>query len=387
MLSLNDNPAVVDANGSTGLPPAQKEYDYDPAQYDPSIPPIPSLSKTIIKAIVALVATFIAFGFGYLFSGVLNDRKSVDRRIDTAISAEEIIKPKVERYIEYVSVFKEWSNAHRGTQLDYNEKFFKKYIEGYKDYNFLLDITNEMPADQNKIDNNINMLAQRADQNPLGNMRGYSGGTLLLSTLLDEHIAETKKDMDEIHTLIDAAEGENPNAALSAKNVYCVRFKSAEVAGFAEKASRTDAAKDALGIYLVKRAVLDDKEASQIWANLKKNLSSDEVESLTYVSPSLAPKKGKGKTATPPVDSSDTSLNLSRLMIYEIQPVGSQTSEYVLSNEILLLKRDQILGAGSNALMRYKNRMSRIFTVAAEVEKAAQPLLDQLNAQSCEEKI
>ncbi|MFA5623910.1 MAG: hypothetical protein WC966_02475 [Bradymonadales bacterium] len=342
--------------------PKEQQYDYDPSLYDPEITMPVSRGRYLVMGGIGLGLLIFGFVMGLIWTNVIKDRESVNRRIGIAQNVERSVKPKVENFKNYMTLFKQrWDSKGPDGAIDFDRKFYDEAVKTYASYDFMLDMSNDVSAESI-------ILGQNEKANPLAEIREYSAGTMLLLTLLSNHVAETNADMDEIDNLLEGGTAVDNNIT------YAVRFNVDELVGFIEQASRTNYAMPSMGIYQVKRALTDDEEASEVWATLKSSMTQEQIKVLTYIpDPKKAPDTSDG-------------LDLPRRLIYEVQARGG-ASTFVFSDEILTINRNQLFGSSANALDRYRNRMRAIYSIMANIEKVCDPLLSDLHTQATEEKV
>lgn len=340
-----------------------KEYDYNPALYDPDVKMPVSRARYIVFGAIGIGVLIFGFVLGLIWTNVVKDRESVNRRISLAQTVERSVKPKVEGFKNYMTLFKQrWDSKGPDGAIDFDKKFYDETVKSYAGYNFMLDMSNDVSAE-------AIILGQNEKANPLAELREYSSGSMLLTTLLSNHVAETNSDMQELENLLDGGDAVDNNA------VYAVRFNINEFFAYVEQASRTNYALASLGIYQVKRAITDDEEASQVWGTMKSSMTQEQIKELTYI------PDPKAKTPDAAAD-----LDLPKRLIYEVQARGGAPT-YVFSDEIFLINRSQLFGSSANALDRYRNRMKAIYSTMALIEKVCDPLLADLQTQATEEMI
>ncbi len=360
-----------------------KMFDFDGRLVDASLGSKYAKDKRKDIMVVAVVIIALIFGafIGYLWQGVLSDRSDVNARIDIAKTIDETIRPRVDNFQEFAQVFKQRSESLGAGVLEYNEKFFNETIKRYKEKNFMVDVSADIPAEA------ITM-ASNALQNPLSDIRGYAAGTMTLGRILDSHIEQTELDMDEIQTLL------GQNSATDKNIVYALKIDPVQMMSIVDtdpdmdpkkvsypKADRTVEAMRSTEIYQVKRAITDDEEADRVFAQLKE--SGKATDARNFKAPSEKEIKEKHLVESSPVPDGLTVPN--RLM-YVIQDRNGN-EEVVFADEIMLLDRAKLYAASPNALERYRKRMMQIMAILGDIDKSTDGLVGKLHAIATEEKL
>ncbi|MBQ1267182.1 MAG: hypothetical protein IIY06_10585 [Proteobacteria bacterium] len=361
----------------------QKLFDFDGTQRDAALGDrfAKDNRKTIMVVFVVIIALIFGCGIGYLWNNILSDRQDVNDRIDVAKKIESIVRPRVDAYQTFTQLFKQRSESMGAGVLEYNEKFFNETIKTYKDQNFMIDVSTDIPPEA------ITM-ASNSLQNPLSDIRGYAAGTMTLGRILDSHIEQTELDMDEINTLL------GKNSATDKNIVYALKIDAMQMMSIVDtdpqldpkkspypKADRKVKAYHATEKYQVKRAITDDEEADRIFRKLKEE---GKVTDERNFKP-LSDKELKALHAVASAPVAEGLVVPNRLMYVLEDASGNQS--YAFADEIILLDRAKLYAASPNALERYRKRMIQIMAILGDIEKSTDSLVGKLHAISTEEKL
>lgn len=352
----------------------QKIFDFDPRQVDPSLVVPKDYLKIVMVGVIVLAIAFFGGFIGFMWQGVLADRSLVNERIDVSIGVEQTIKPKVDAFQTFAQIFKQRSESLGAAVLEYNETFYNDTIKSHRKLGYVLDVSSELPPETIK-------LASNSMHNPLSDIRAYGAGTMLLSNLLDSHIAQTELDLEEIEALLGQSSATDRNI------VYALKVDSKALFELIDQGERTAEAIRSLAVYQVKRAITDDEVASKVFTELKESgrLSADEIKERQFNAAADAAKRSK-RGSRPVVDPRIAELDLPNRLMYVIEDRDGN-SETVFSNEIILIERSKLFAGSANALERYKKRMIQILKLLGDIEKSTDGLLGKLHAISTEEKI
>ncbi|MBQ4358649.1 MAG: hypothetical protein II767_00160, partial [Proteobacteria bacterium] len=267
--------------------------------------------------------------------------------------------------------FKQRSEAMGAGVLEYNHDFYNDVIKKYKQANFILDISADLPPDT------ITM-ASNSEQNPLSDLRGFAAGTTLLGAILDSHIRQTDADMDEIKTLLGKSSATDRNI------VYALKLNSADLINITTPNSdRMLKAIACTEVFQAKRAITNDTEADQVFKDLIANgtVPASMVKDRTFT-PAKAPKKKKGEVEV----TTDPNLTLPSRLMYVLEDNNGAT-EVVFADEILLVERSKLVAGSANALDRYKRRMMQILSILGEIEKSTDGLQSRIHIIATEDPI
>ncbi len=328
--------------------------DFDPNQYDPAIKQPISPMRIVAIAVILLVISGGAFFAGWAINAIATDRVSVNRRINMAQDVLKRVEPKVEGFEAFVKPMKERADAGINP-LKFDERIFE-HLAKFASFGFALDPSSDVPSE-------AIILGQKASANPLGEIRAFAAGTMLLTQLLSAHVAETRADMEEITRLQDVA-GEGGE-------LFGVRFAPDLYLGYIQQGTRTQYGVEAAGIYKIKRPILDEEEAERIWKQMKVDLNIPDEP------PPPADPKKKGAAEEEP------QRDLPPKLIYEVQARGFAPT-FVLADEFILVRRGDLLGSSANAVERYERRMKQILEIIFETEKTTEMLLKKLQEQANE---
>ncbi len=364
-----------------------KMFDFDMNQVDKSLLPPKDNTKPIMVGVFTVICIIFGAFIGWCWQGVIADRNSVNERIGVASTVYDSVDPMINGFQTYAQIYKQRSESLGAGVLEYNDNFFNEIIKKYKDYHFVLDVS-ELPA------NTISMASNSA-QNPLSDLRGYGAGTSLLSKLLDSHIAQTEADMDEIKTLLGKSSATDRNI------VYAMKVDAAAMLGITDfnVNNRLTKAVTSNDVYLVKSAITDDVEASKVFQELISSgkLTEEQAKARTFDVAADAAKKAKAKAkadkkpkkpgAKDPVEiTTDENLVLPNRLMYVIEDHNG-IKQTVFADEIILLGRTKLFSESANALERYRKRMIQIMAILGEIEKTTDGLQSRLHIIKTEEHI
>ena len=375
-----------------------KMFDFDMDQVDKSLMPPKDITKPIMVCCVGVLCIIFGCFIGWCWQGVLADRASVNERIDVAKKIEDTVLPKINAFQSYAQVWKQRSESLGAGVLEYNHDFFNDVISNYKSKNFILDVS----TDLNVADGNVISMASNATNNPLSDLRGFGAGTTLLGVLLDSHIKQTNADMAEIQALL------GKSSATDKHIVYALKVDPAKMIAITgsiysnppvERTDRMVEAFTSTEIYQVKRAITDDREASEVFKQMIESgkLTAEEAKARTYSEADDVLKKwakekaAKDAKAGKKVDQvaefyTDPNLVLPKRLIYVIEDRNG-ASQYVFADEIILLNREKLFSESANALERYRKRMIQILAILGEIEKSTDGLQNRLHIIATEEKL
>ena len=360
----------------------EKMFDFDGTAIDKSLGSkyAKDRKKDIMVVAVIIIGFIFGCGIGYLWSGILKDRSDVNERIEVAKSIESVIRPRIDAFQTFAQVFRQRSESLGAGVLEYNEAFFTETIEKYKDNNFMVDVSADIPA-------NAITMASNSLQNPLSDIRGYSAGTMALGRLIDSHIEQTKLDMDEIKSLLGT------NSATDKNIVYAIKVDPLKLMSIVdtdpeidkkapyEKADRKVMALESTEVYQVQRAITDDEEADKVFAKMKSEGKATDARNFKEMSEKEL--KASHAYASSPVA---PGLVVPNRMLYVLVDKSGKES-YAFADEILLLDRDKLYKASPNALDRYRKRMMQIIAIIGDIEKTTDSFVGKLHAISTEEPI
>ena len=351
-------------------------FEFDMNQVDKSLLPPKDNTKPIMVVCIAIVAAIFGAFVGWCWQGVLTDRAKVNERIQVAASVYDTVDPMISSFQTYAQIYKQRSESLGAGVLEFNANFYENYIKKYKDYNFVLDISS-LP--QNTI-----VMASNAAQNPLSDLRGYGAATTLLSKLLDSHIVQTDKDMDEIKALLRKSSATDRNI------VYALKVDSAALLSIATKTPDSDRLAKAITstkVYQVKAAITDDEEASRAFQEMIANgtLTEEQAKARTYSGTPKGAKKKKGKSDSVEI-TTDPNLVLPNRLMYVIEDENGK-QQNVFADEIILLERSKLFAGSANALERYRKRMIQIMAILGEIEKSTDGLQNRLYIIKTEEPL
>lgn len=348
-----------------------KLFDFDMNQVDKSLLPPKDYTKPAMVVVFTIVCVVFGAFIGWCWQGVLADRESVNTRIEVAKVVDGKVRPKIEHFQEFTQRFKQRSESMGAGVLEYNHDFYNDVIKKYKEADFILDISSDLPP------NTISM-ASNSEQNPLSDLRGYAAGTTLLGAILDSHIRQTEADMDEIKTLLGKSSATDRNI------VYALKLNAADLINITTPNSdRLLKAVACTEVYQAKRAITDDEEADKVFKSLIENgtVPSSQVKDRTY-NASKAPKKKKGEVEI----TTDPNLTLPSRLMYVLEDHSGAT-EIVFADEVLLVERNKLVAGSANALDRYKRRMMQILSVLGEIEKSTDGLQSRIHIIATEDPI
>ncbi|MCL2326375.1 MAG: hypothetical protein FWC40_07785 [Proteobacteria bacterium] len=360
---------IIEDDGTPG-----KMFDFDPTQMDASLVAPKDNRKTAMVGFVILIALIFGGVVGYLWQGVLSARSDVNTRIEVAKRVEATLQPKVDAFQTFAQIFKQRSESLGAGVLEYNDQFFNQVIRRYRDNNFVLDISSDLPPD-------TVVLATNALQNPLADIRSFAAGTTTFSKILDSHIAQTELDMEEIKALLGQSSATDRNI------VYALRVDPLAIMNMVgEAGTRQMEALTVTRVYQVKRAITDDDEAARVFAEMRSKglLAEAQIRARTF-SPAAAAARGRVATARPASDVPEGLVLPNRLM-YVIQD-RSGKEEVVFADEIILIDRAKLYATSPNALERYRKRMIQILALLGDIEKTTDGLMSKLHAISTEEPL
>ena len=360
----------------------EKMFDFDGTAIDESLGSkyAKDRKKDIMVVAVIIIGFIFGCGIGYLWSGILKDRGDVNERIEVAKSIESVVRPRIDAFQSFAQVFKQRSESLGAGVLEYNDEFFTNTIEKYKDSNFMVDVSADIPA-------NAITMASNSLQNPLSDIRGYAAGTMTLGRLIDSHIEQTKADMDEIKSLL------GKNSATDKNIVYAIKIDPMKMMSLVDtsaefdkkspypKADRKVPALESTEVFQVKRAITDDEEAAKVFSKLKAEGLSD--DSRNFKEMSEKELKASGAYASSPVPEGLVVPN--RLMYVLVDKAGTESIAF--ADEIFLLDRDKLYRASPNALDRYRKRMMQIIGILGDIEKTTDSFVGKLHAIATEEPI
>jgi len=361
---------IIEDDGTPG-----KMFDFDPTQMDGSLIAPKDHRKTAMVGFVILIALIFGGVVGYLWQGVLSARSDVNSRITVAKQVEATIQPKVDAFQTFAQIFKQRSESLGAGVLEYNDQFFNQVIKRYRDNNFILDVSSDLPAD-------TVVLATNALQNPLADIRSFAAGTTTFSKILDSHIAQTELDMEEIKVLL-LGQG----SAMDRNSIVALRVDSAAVMNMVgETGTRQMEALTVTRVYQVRRAITDDDEAARVFSEMKSGLTEAQIKARTYTGPAVLRGRVVGRPAAPSVSEVTEGLVLPNRLMYVIQD-RSGKEEVVFADEIILLDRTKLYATSPNALERYRKRMIQILALLGDIEKTTDGLMSKLHAISTEEPL
>ena len=361
----------------------QKLFDFDGTQIDAKLGNLyaKDRKKDIMVVVVILIALIFGCGIGYLWSNVLSKRHEVNERIQVAKEIEKIVRPRVDAYQTFTQLFKQRSESMGAGSLEYNEKFFNETIKTFRDQNFMIDVSADIPP-------NAITMASNALQNPLSDIRGYAAGTMTLGRILDSHIEQTELDMDEIKALL------GQNSATDKNIVYALKVDAIQMMSIVDtdpqldpkkspypKAERTVPAYQSVQKYQVKRAITDDEEADRIFRKLKEEGKATDERNFKALS--AKELKALHAVASAPVAEG---LVVPNRMIYVLEDEAG-TQSYAFADEIILLDRAKLYAASPNALERYRKRMLQIMAILGDIEKTTDGLVSKLHSIATEEEL
>lgn len=346
-----------------------KLFDYDMNQVDASLLPPKDIAKPIMVGVIVVISLVFGGFIGWCWQNVLAERNNVNERIEVAKKVYDIVNPKVDNFQSFTQIFKQRSESLGAGVLAYNESFFNNVIVPYKERNFVLDISNDLPA-------NVISMASNAANNPLSDLRNYAAGTTLLAEILDSHISLTQRDAEEIKQLLGTSSATDRNI------VYALKIDRAKALEILEIGS--DRFLEALrsdSVYLVKNAITDDREADKAFREMidSGKISAEQAQERTYKSDPK--KKTKGVEST-----LDPNLTVPNRLMYVIADHAGKT-ETVFADEIILLDRNKLFTSSANALERYRSRMIQILQLLGEIEKTTDGLISRLHVISTEDPL
>lgn len=364
-----------------------KMFDFDMNQTDASLLPPKDRIKPAMVGVIILVSLVFGAFIGWCWQGVIADRNDVNTRIVVAQQVDEVVSPKINAFQTFVQKFKQRSESMGAGVLEYDERFFEETIKNYAKPNFVLDISEDLPA-------NTIVMASNSAQNPLSDIRGYAAGTTLLAELLESHIEQTESDLTEIKALLGDRKATDRNIIYAIKVDPKKLLELVTPQALVEKGyNRLAEALSSSERYTVVSALTDDEEASKVFAQLiaSGQVPADEVESRTYKpeanSAKSKSKKAADKPGSEPVEvTTDEDLTLPSRLIYEIADQSGK-KEYVFADQIILIERNKLFTDSANGLERYRKRMIQILAILGEIEKTTDGLGSRLHIISTEEPL
>jgi len=354
----------------------RKMFEFDMNQTDASLLPPKDIMKPVMVVAFTIVALVFGAFIGWCWYGVLADRGRVNDRIQIAQEIYPNIVKKIDAFQIFAQRFKQRSESLGAGVLEYNEKFYQDVIKSYKDNNFILDVSSDLPA-------GTYTMASFAAQNPLSDLRSFGAGSTLLAALLDSHIEQTEKDMPEIKALLGQSSATDRNI------VYAMKVNKNDlyqmVATF-ENPDRLMPAVIASDVYQVKAAITDDEEASKVFQKLHESgaLSDEDFKARTYSAPAKAIRNRKGSKKTAVAEDPNLVLPGRLMYILEDRQGNQQT---VFADEIIMVERTKLFAGSANALERYRKRMIQILSLLGELEKSTDGLQSRLHVISTETPI
>lgn len=357
--------AEEDDNYDYEPPPVPDGPDFDPNQFDPKIKQPASMMKMAVFGGVGLLLVVGSLFIGMQIAQVGHDRDSVNRRINLAKDLHGKVQPKLDAFTNFIKPFKD--RVDSGGRMDavtaYDKALFDQ-LASYASVDFMLDPSTDIPAE-------AIILAQNQKANPLPELRQYSSGSMILTQLISNHVAETRADKQEIAELQDAT-GAGTDDETS--ELFALKFDAQRYIEFINEPLRVNEQFNfgvrAKGLWRVKKVIQTPEELAAIWKDMKADYAPAAEEDK-----GKGAKKGKEKAEE---------LELPPKVIYQLQPRQGQ-AVYALADEIILITRSEVFGATPNALQRYEKRMTQILKAIIETEKSVEPLSSKLKTQADEE--
>ena len=361
-----------------------KLFDYDMDQTDSNYLPPKDITKPIMVAVIAVVCLVFGLFIGWCWNGILNDRNSVNERIEVAKQTASVVDPKIEAFQGMAQLFKQRSESLGAGVLEYDEDFHKNVVKRYAaEGTFVLDISKDLPS-------NTFVMATNGINSPLSDIRGYAAGTTLLEEVMKSHVALTEKDISEIENLLRQSSARDKNV------IYALKLNAEDLLTIvtpmaaAENFDRMLKAVTCTEVYRVTSAITDDEEASRVFKQLLADgkITEEQAKARTYdpAAQNKGKAKGKGAKAGDVAEDIDPNLVLPNRLMYRIEDRNGK-QQVVFADEIILVERTKLFAGSSNALDRYRKRMMQVLALMGEVEKTTDGLYNRIHSIAVEPKM